>query len=197
VRGGERVLIHGAAGGVGSALLELGKLAELEMYATASKYNHRLVSSMRATPIDYRTEDFVARIHDLTGDGVDAVFDPIGGGRQLLRSYRALRSGGRLVWFGVAAAKREGFRVIPMSLLMRTLLALIPDGKRAPLPPDLGKEPAWYRETLGELLDLLADGRLNPIVAERIPLAEAPRAHQLLERGGYAGKVVLVSNAYP
>jgi NADPH:quinone reductase-like Zn-dependent oxidoreductase len=198
VRRGERILVHGAAGGVGSALLELGKLAGLEMYGTASKYNHELVSALGATPIDYRTEDFVARIRSLTGDGVDAVFDPIGGARQLWRSYRALRKGGRLVWFGVAASTRAGMQVIPLSLLMRTLLTLIPDGKQAPLTPNVGEygltHNAWYRETLAELLDSVAAGRINPVVAERIPLAEAAHAHELLERGGYAGKVVLVTN---
>jgi len=193
VQSGERILVHGAAGGVGTALLELGRLAGLEMYGTASRYNHELVSALGATPIDYRTEDFVERIRDLTGDGVDVVFDPVGGARQLWRSYRALRKGGRLVWFGVAATKREGLRVIPFTLLTRTLLALIPDGKKAPLAPDLSKDNAWYREVLAELLASLAAGRIKPVVADRIPLAEAARAHELLERGGYAGKVVLVT----
>jgi NADPH:quinone reductase-like Zn-dependent oxidoreductase len=75
------------------------------------------------------------------------------------------------------------------------LLKLIPDGKQTPMTPDLGKDNAWYRETLTELLDSLAAGRIKPVVAERIPLAEAARAHELLERGGYAGKVVLVTGA--
>ncbi len=75
---------------------------------------------------------------------------------------------------------------------MMTLLTLIPDGKQAPLSPDLGKDNAWYRETLAKLLDLLAAGKIKPVVAERIPLAEAARAHALLERGRYAGKVVLI-----
>jgi NADPH:quinone reductase-like Zn-dependent oxidoreductase len=198
VRRGERILVHGAAGGVGSALLELGKLAGLEMYGTASKHNHELVSALGATPIDYRTEDFCERIHGLTGDGVDVVFDPIGGARQLWRSYRALRPGGRLVWFGVAAATRDGLGVIPLSLLMRTLLTLIPDGKQAPLTPNVGEyglaHNDWYRKTLAELLDLLATGKIKPTVAERVPLAEAARSHEMLERGGYAGKVVLVTN---
>ena len=99
------------------------------------------------------------------------------------------------MWFGVAATKKEGLRVITLTVLMRTLLALIPDGKQAPLGPDLGKDNAWYRETLTELLDSLAAGKIKPVVAERIPLAEADRAHELLERGGYAGKVVLVASA--
>jgi NADPH:quinone reductase-like Zn-dependent oxidoreductase len=195
IQSGERILVHGAAGGVGTALLQLGKLAGLEMYGTASKHNHELVSALGATPIDYRTEDFVERIRSLTGDGVDAVFDPIGGARQLWRSNQALRKGGRLVWFGVAATKKKGLRVIPLTLLTVALLALIPDGKQATSIPDLGKDNAWYRETLSELLDSLAAGRIKPVVAERFPLAEAARAHELLERGGHAGKVVLVTGA--
>ncbi len=193
IQSGERILVHGAAGGVGTALLELGKLAGLEMYGTASRYNHELVSALGATPIDYHTEDFVKRIRTLTGDGVDVVFDPIGGARQLWRSYRVLHNGGRLVWFGVAATKKEGLRIIPLTLLLVFLLKLIPDGKQSPLAPDLGKDNAWYRETLAELLDSLAVGKLKPVVAERIPLAEAARAHELLERGEYGGKVVLVT----
>lgn len=192
VETGERVLIHGAAGGVGIALLELGGLAGLEMYGTASKHNHELVSSHGATPIDYRSEDFVERINSLTGDGVDVVFDPIGGGRQLWRSYRALGPGGRLVWFGVAASKTSGRRVIPFSLLMRFLLLLIPDGRKAPLAPDASKPNELYRQTLETLLDYLAAGKVKPVIAERVPLADAAHAHELLEEGGHAGKVVLV-----
>jgi NADPH:quinone reductase-like Zn-dependent oxidoreductase len=192
VRSGERVLIQGAAGGVGTALLELGRLAGLEMYGTASQRNHELVSRLGATPIDYRTEDFVDRIRELTGDGVDVVFDPIGGARQLWRSYRTLRRGGRLVWFGVAASSRHGMRVIPASLVTRFALSLIPDGKHAPSSPDPGNE--WNRATLAQLFDLLGSGKLEPLVAERLPLAEAARAHELLARGGYAGKLVLITN---
>jgi NADPH:quinone reductase-like Zn-dependent oxidoreductase len=194
VRSGERILVQGAAGGVGTALLELGKLAGLEMYGTASQYNHEVVSALGATPIDYRTEDFVERIRTLTGDGVDVVFDPIGGARQLWRSNRALVKGGRLVWFGVAATKKKGLRVIPLTLLMLGLLKLIPNGKQAITTPDIDKDNAWYRETLTELLDLLAAGKIKPVVAERIPLVEAARAHELLESGRYAGKVVLVTS---
>jgi NADPH2:quinone reductase len=197
VKSGDRVLIQGAAGGVGTALLELGRLAGLEMYGTASKHNHELVSSMGAIPIDYHTEDFVERIRSLTGDGVDAVFDPIGGGRQLWRSYRALRKGGRLVFFGVAATKRRGWTVIPASVLMRLVLSLVPDGKHAPLMKDAGttaeQDNTWYRQTQAELFDYLAAGKISPVVAERFPLSEARRAHELIEGGRYAGKVVLLA----
>lgn len=192
VESGERILVHGAAGGVGTALLELGGLAGLEMYGTASKPNHDLVSSFGGVPIDYRNEDFVERIRALTGDGVDAVFDPIGGAIQLWRSYRALRRGGRLVWFGVAATSRSGLGVIPASLITRFLVSLIPDGRKAPMPPDAKTPNDWYRETLATLFDYLRAGKINPVIAARVPLLEAERAHQLLEVGGHRGKVVLV-----
>jgi NADPH:quinone reductase-like Zn-dependent oxidoreductase len=91
--------------------------------------------------------------------------------------------------------EEEGAAVIPLTLLMVFLPKLIRDGKQVPLFPDLVEDNAWYRETLTELLDLLAEGRIKPVVAERIPLAEAVRAHELLEGGGYAGKVVLIVGA--
>jgi NADPH:quinone reductase-like Zn-dependent oxidoreductase len=197
MRSGERVLVHGAAGGVGSALLELGKVAGLEMYGTASSYNHELVSELGATPIDYRTEDFCDRIHTLTGDGVDAVFDPVGGARQIWRSYQTLRRGGRLVSFGMAAMSHAGVRVIPFSLLTVGLLKLVPDGRQVRMSPNLAEfapaHPDWVRETLAQLFDLVLAGKIKPVVAERIPLIEAARAHKIIERGGYAGKVVLVA----
>lgn len=197
VEGGERVLVHGAAGGVGTALLELGGLAGLEVYGTASAHNHGVVRSLGATPLDYRNEDFVEGIHRLTGDGVDAVFDPIGGAGQLWRSYRVLRKGGSLVWFGVVATATSGLRVIPASLLTRFLLSVLPDGRRAPMPPDSSKPNDWYRETMATLLGYLAVGKIRPLVAKRIPLREAPRAHEFLEQRPHAGKVVLVADAVP
>ena len=79
------------------------------------------------------------------------------------------------------------------------LLKLIPDGKQAMMSPNLAvfapAHPDWYRETLAELLDLVATGRIKPVVSERFPLPEAARAHELIERGGYAGKVVLEPGA--
>jgi NADPH:quinone reductase len=199
VEGGQQVLIHGAAGGVGSALVQLGRVAGLQMYGTASARDHEILAGLGVTPIDYQHEDFVARVREATGDGVDAAFDPIGGFGHIRGSYRALRRGGTLVWFGVAAVTRSGFMVIPLSVAANAVLGLLPDGKRAPFFPALDKlaksDRAWYRETLGELLALLAAGEIEPLVAARVPLLEASQAHELLEGGGHAGKVVLVTEA--
>jgi len=88
---GQSVLIHGAGGGVGTAALQLGKLAGLDMYATASRAKHDVVTALGGKPIDYKNEDFVSRILQMTNrQGVDAVFDPVGGGNWW-RSYKLLR----------------------------------------------------------------------------------------------------------
>jgi NADPH:quinone reductase-like Zn-dependent oxidoreductase len=197
VQSGERILVHGAAGGTGSALIELGKLAGLELYGTASSHNHQMISSLGATPIDYHDEDFVKRVLALTGGGVDVAFDPVGGARQIWRSGQALRKGGRLISYGMAASTKRGRRVIPPTLLTVLLLNLLPNGKKASMSPNLAvyarKNLAWYRDTLAELLQLLAEGKLHPAVAGRFPLAEAANAHYFLESGIYAGKIVLVT----
>ncbi|MFW2383937.1 MAG: zinc-binding dehydrogenase, partial [Acidimicrobiales bacterium] len=199
VQSGERMLAHGAAGGVGSALVQLGVQAGAEVFGTASAHNHDLVESLGAAPIDYRNEDFVDRIRELTGDGVDAVFDVIGGGRQLWRSSQALRKGGRLVMLGMAGAVKGGFKIIPPTMLVVGLVKLMPNGKTAPLGPGMEKYPAenmdWYRESLVEFFDLAVTGKIRPVIAEKFPLLEAVRAHEFMESGGHAGKVVLTAEA--
>src|SRR5215510_4994124 len=107
VRPGQRVLIHGAAGGVGSALLQLGRLAGLEMYGTCSSRGATTVSSLGGIPIDYQHVDFVKEIHRLAREGVDAVFDGIGGAH-IWRSRKALRPGGKVVAYGITSSLRGG-----------------------------------------------------------------------------------------
>lgn len=196
VEEGERILVHGAAGGVGTALLQLGKLAGLEMYGTASKGKHELVSNLGATPIDYRNEDFVERIGALTDDGVDAAFDWIGGSN-LIRSYDTLRKGGRLINYGFAGAMKGGMKVVLSSFARLFWYKLVPDGKTAQMyggTPGLAtKKNTWYRETLTELLNLLAEGKITPVIGARIPLSEASRAHELMEKSAVEGKVVLIN----
>ena len=197
---GERVLAHGAAGGVGTAILELGRLSGLTMYGTASKPKHDIVSRLGATPIDYRTEDFVARIAALTGDGVDAAFDPMGSAH-LRRSARAVRKGGTLVAYGFYETANRGGGVlldILSQYLWLALWSLPPNQKRGAfydLRTLKKKHPDWFHEDLTTLLDLLAAGKLQPVIAARLPLDEVVHAHQQLERGGVQGKLVLIPNS--
>src|SRR5512143_1305500 len=107
VKTGQRVLVHGASGGVGTALLQLGGLAGLEMYGTCSSRGASVVTDLGGVPIDYRQLDFVKEIHRLTGEGVDAVFDGIGG-THIWRSRKALRPGGKVVAYGLTSSLRGG-----------------------------------------------------------------------------------------
>src|SRR5438552_5729689 len=99
VKSGETVLVHGAAGRVGSAVLELAALAGLRLYGTASARDRAAVERLGAVAIDYRNDDFLARLRELTGDGVDVALDGLGGAVSL-RSFPALGPGGRLVVIG-------------------------------------------------------------------------------------------------
>lgn len=197
---GERILVHGAAGGVGTAMLQLGRLQGLEVYGTASAGKHELVSGLGATPIDYKAEDFVQSIRALTGSGVDAVFDPIGGGH-LARSWRTLRRGGRLVGYGMAAALGTGgpatAGILAGTVGRVALWDALPNGKKANFYVILGfkkKHPEAFREDLSLLLGLLAEGKIRPVVAERLPLEEIALAHTLMENSGTRGKILLLPN---
>ena len=99
VQRGQKILVHGAGGAVGTAMLELGRLLDLEMYGTASKPKHELVKSLGGTPIDYKNEDFLERIQALDGDSMNAAFDAIGGDN-FKRSFKSLKDGGMLVAYG-------------------------------------------------------------------------------------------------
>jgi len=195
VRPGERLLIHGAAGGLGSALLQLGNLAGFKMFGTGSENSTDFIADNGADPINYKTENFVRRIRDLTDDGVDVVIDVVGGPRQLWRSSRCLRRGGRLVMLGMASIYRSDAAIIPLSLLTAGTVALWPNGVSVPMSPSMLSFPAenldWYRETLTDLLEKAAAGRLRPAIAAEVPMSQAYRAHAMLEAGGLVGKVVL------
>jgi NADPH2:quinone reductase len=107
VKSGEAVLVHGPAGRVGTAVLEFGALAGVRLYGTASARDPTAVERLGAVAIDYRTEDFLARVRELTGNGVDVALDGLGG-MTSLRSFRALRAGGRLVLYGQYATLAGG-----------------------------------------------------------------------------------------
>jgi NADPH2:quinone reductase len=206
VKPGQRVLIHGAAGGVGTALLQLGRLAGLEMYGTCSVRGAQIVCDLGATPIDYQQKDFVDVIHAFTGDGVDVVFDSIGGAH-IWRSRKALRPDGRVVAYGLTGSLRGGrlasghsgsrhrFRALGIFGLYIVGSWLLPGRKRV-VPYSIQwlkrLRPAWFRQDLIALFDLLQQHKIMPLIAKRFALAEARQAQELLGKGGVTGKIVLV-----
>ena len=211
VRPGQRVLIHGASGGVGTALLQLGRLAGLEMYGTCSVRGTSAVSELGGVAIDYRHGNFLKEILALTKEGVDAVFDPLGGGH-MWHSRKALRSGGKVVAYGNTTSlrgegltsdrpgRRNRLHGIPVFALYIAGGWLLPGRKRV-IPYSIQwlkrLKPARFREDLIVLLNLLQQRKIKPIIARRFPLAQAKQAQELLGKGGVVGKIVLDANGCP
>jgi NADPH:quinone reductase-like Zn-dependent oxidoreductase len=211
-KNGETVLVHGAAGRVGIAALELGAVAGLRLFGTASARDGAKVEALGAVAIDYRNEDFLARVREEAG-GVDVVVDSLGGPISL-RSFRALNPGGRLVVFGRYSTLSNGhkdwravFEWWASIIAVWFWDKLSPHRKVLPYHVQkwrdsstrragaVGGEPMdaeWFREDFAVLIELLRAGKIHPVVAERLPLAEARRAHELLESSASKGKLVLV-----
>jgi len=203
IRAGQRVLIHGASGGVGTALLQLGRVAGLQMYGTCSSRGASAVSDLGGIPIDYNDQDFVKEIRRLAGEGVDAVFDPIGGAH-LWQSRQALRPGGKVVGYGLitslrgeglSSGRRNRFRGTATFGLYIAAGWLLPGDKRL-IPYSIQTLKRWkpelFRQDLITLLNLLGRQKIKPLIAQRLPLIEAKQAQELLAKGGVIGKIVLV-----
>ena len=191
VQKGQRVLVHGAAGAVGQALLVLGRLAGLELWGTARGEHAALVQELGGTPIDYQREDFTR----VLSGGFDVIVDGVGedGYR---RSYAALKRGGLLCAIGFSASVQEQRRMLPivMEIARLYLWRLLPGGKRArfySVNVMRARHPAWFREDLERLFGLLAARAIRPRIAERISFDEVAEAHRRLETGGLEGKLVL------
>jgi NADPH:quinone reductase-like Zn-dependent oxidoreductase len=191
VTAGQRVLVHGAAGAVGQALLALGRLAGLEVWGAARGEHAAMIRELGAKPIDYQREDFTR----VLPGGFDVVFDGIGedGYR---RSFAALKPGGLLLAIGFSASvqAQKRMRTIVTSIARMYLWRFRPGGKRArfySINAMRARHPAWFRGDLERLFGLLATGAIRPRVAERISFDEVAEAHRRLEAGGLEGKLVL------
>jgi NADPH:quinone reductase-like Zn-dependent oxidoreductase len=205
LRGGNRVLIHAAAGGVGIAATQIARNVGAVIYGTASPVKHDTIRAQGvAHPIDYRNSDFEAEVMRLTGgEGVDLVIDALGP-TSFRKDYRLLRPGGRLVMYGISEASTEGGRDIPAMLrsLAKMPLATMPWWKSLALMNEnkgifgLNMLKWWDREgNLDRLTEpLMADleaGRLEPVVADAFPFERAGDAHRLIGERRNVGKVVL------
>lgn len=188
---GKRILVHGAGGAVGQALLSLAKIAGIETWGAARRKYAALISDLGATPIDYEREDFTRVLQG----GFDVVFDGIGedGYR---RSFAALKRGGFLVAFGYSAvAEAEHGMAAALARIARMYVwGLMPGGRRTRFYSINGmraRHPEWFKQDLACLFELLKEGRIKPKVAKRIAFDEVVEAHRVLETGGLEGKLVL------
>lgn len=198
VRSGQKVLIHGATGAVGTALLQLGRSLDQIMVGTASAPNHDLIESYGAKAVDYRADDYEQRLRTAAGDGFDAIFE--GAGSRLSRSL--VKRGGTLVLYGfsgplrVNQSSRLRFGMAAASGLLGIVAwGVLPNGKSwkfYDISSTRKKHPEWFREDTARLFGMLERGEIEPIISEHFTIDEAPRAHERLDEGGNRGRLVLV-----
>ncbi len=191
MQAGKSLLTHGAGGAVGTAMLQLAKDAGITAFGTDIAAKHDLIRSLGATPIDADAPEEALRT--AVGEGVDCAFDPLGG-ESLSRSLHALKPGGMLVAFGFQNEVLGRGGSIPMDFVKLKLWDWLPNG-HATAFYSIGAmrriHPDWFREDLATLFEMLADGRITPVVAEVLPLSEVRQAHDRVEAQDVAGKLVL------
>jgi len=188
VKPGDKVLIIGASGGVGTAFLQLGKLAGLKMYGLASASKHKALAEYEAIPIDYHTQDFVEVIRKAEPGGLDFVFNGMGE-EYLGRSMAVLRRGGTLLHYG-APQSLSNFLLFLVKLIWFNLL---PNGKTVKGYGSHMVDIQLLREDWIELFKLLEEGKIKPIIMAKFPILEAAKANKLLESGQVIGNIVLLA----
>jgi NADPH:quinone reductase-like Zn-dependent oxidoreductase len=190
VKAGDTVLIIGASGGIGTAYLQLGKAAGLKMYGVASKRKHAALDEYGATLVDYHTQDFVAMIRQAKPEGLDAVFDGMGG-EYLARGFPLLKRGG--IWVGYANPHSLSgmFRLFGCLIWLN----LLPNGRRVMLYGTgaslFNRRP--FLQDWAVLFKMLTEGKIKPVIAAQFPILEAAKANTLLESGQVVGNIVLLS----
>ncbi|MGH9289432.1 MAG: medium chain dehydrogenase/reductase family protein [Acidimicrobiales bacterium] len=201
---GQTAVVLGAAGGVGSTLVQLARLAGVAVIGVASSAQIDAVRALGATPLDYRQDNVKAKVLELVPEGVAAVFDHVGGDG-LFDSWAMLRTDGILVSYGTAATLDvSGDPARPVMELIERLATMNAD----PSPRRARFFNLWegvedavafdmrLRDDLTEVFTLLAAGALQAHVAARCPLREAGAALRLAETRGLVGKVVLVPDRW-
>ena len=198
---GETVLVHGANGGVGTTLVQLAVHHGVTVIGTAHPRHHAALRELGVVPVDYDDPDLAATVRTLAPQGVDAVFDHLGGA-SLDRSWGLLAPGGRLVAYAIATqVQGTGSIWGPFLAAIAKVVAwnLLPNGRKAAFY-DLWsghlRRPTRFRartrEAVHAVLALLADGTLRPQVAATFPLEQAREAMTLAESRTVRGKVVLL-----
>jgi synaptic vesicle membrane protein VAT-1 len=197
---GDRILVHGAAGGVGIAAVQLARQRGLVVFGTAGPAKQEFLRKIRVDhPIDYEKSDFVEVVRKFAPDGIEMVMDPVGG-KSFARSYKCLGPTGRLVVYGFsAAAGGHGKRN-----WLRGLTALIQTPRFHPLRlmrdnisvsgVNLGvlqTHPALVRRELNEIFRMYGAGEIKPVIAKKFMLEQGADAHQFIHERKNIGKVLL------
>jgi NADPH:quinone reductase-like Zn-dependent oxidoreductase len=198
---GATILVIGASGTVGTALLDLARHLRLKAIGTSSAANLPVIERFGAAAIDYHTGDFVPSVRQLTpgGAGVDIAFDAIGGAH-FERSFACLAPRGLLVGYGsqTMAVGQESLIAAGLGLARLKLwnaLSFLFSGRSAifySITARRSTHPKEFKADMATLFQLLREGAIQPVVIERLPLAAASEVHARIDRGGVGGKIVLL-----
>jgi NADPH:quinone reductase-like Zn-dependent oxidoreductase len=188
IKPGDKVLIIGASGGVGTAYLQLGQLAGLKMYGLASPAKHNTLTQYGAIPIDYHTQDFVEVLREIEPEGLDYVFNGMGE-EYLERGLKVLQRGGVLVHYGAP----RSFRRLLSLIVKFGLYNLLPNGKSIKGYGTHREEVDKFKRDWLELFRLLEEEKIEPIIAAKYPILGAAKANEMLESGQVTGNVVLLT----
>jgi NADPH2:quinone reductase len=184
---GERVLIHGGTSGIGTTAIQLARAFGATVFSTAGS-DEKCAAATRlgaAAAFNYRTEDFVERVHAETdGRGVDVILDIVGGG-YVPRNLACLATNGRLVQIGLQGGSKAE---VDFRRVLNKRLTITGSTLRPRSPAEKG---AIARQLEERVWPLLASGQVRPLVDRTFPLREAAAAHRALESGEVIGKIVL------
>jgi putative PIG3 family NAD(P)H quinone oxidoreductase len=189
LRSGDTFLVHGGAGGIGTFAIQLARAVGARVLATAgSPEKLELCRELGAdVAIDYREQDFVEVVADVTdGHGADVILDNMGAS-YLARNVDTLAIEGRLIVIGFQGGSKAE---LDLRALFRKRAAVLSTSLRS---RPVGEKTTICAEVAEHVWPLVADGTVRPIVGRTLPMAEAAQAHQLVESGQSTGKVVLVA----
>jgi NADPH:quinone reductase-like Zn-dependent oxidoreductase len=193
VNAGQTILVHGAGGAVGTALLQIAAVMGVKVYGTGSSSKQKLISELGATSIDYKNETISDRMMEMEPQGIDAVFDAIGG-ESFKTSFKLLKKGGILVPYGFYKNSTGQGGNVALEFMQLKLWNMLPNGKKVNFYSigDMRKNhPKWFIDDLGNLFDLLKKGKIKPIISERLTLKDAEKAHRLIDSASVKGRIVL------
>jgi NADPH:quinone reductase-like Zn-dependent oxidoreductase len=203
---GATILVIGASGTVGTALLDLARHLGLKAIGTCSAPNLPVIERFGAAAIDYNAGDFVTSVRRLTlgGAGVDIAFDAIGGAH-FGRSFACLARGGLLVGYGsqTMAVGRESLVAAGLGLArlkVWSALSILFSGRSAvffSITARRSTHPEEFKADIATLFQLLRARAIQPAIIERLPLAAASEVHARIDRGGFGGKIVLLPWSAP
>src|ERR1039458_5105389 len=197
---GDRILIHGAAGGVGIAAVQLARARGLVTFGTAGPAKQEYLRKMGVDhAIDYEKSDFVDVVRKFAPDGIEMVMDPIGG-KSFSRSYKCLGPGGRLVVYGFSAAAGPGGK----RSVLRGVMALLQTPRFRPFKLmgesvcliggnlwRMQSRTALMRSELDEIFQMYSAGKIKPVISKTFPLDQGAAAHQYVHDRKNIGKVIL------